>query len=130
MLLFLIRPVLAELLVEDVSYIDDTSVVFTCEEDVRLGVAVIFEQMSRLGLRLNPVKTLIQLIYHTKLIQVPIPDIVMPATGWWVSPQAGAQLLFEKRPAPHYLEHWLVGSALIVWHLGDPLSYDLDPMVS
>ena len=130
MLLFLIRRVLAEVLVGDVSYIYDTSVVFTCEEDVRLGVAVIFEQMSRLGLSLNPVKTIIQPIYHTKLIQVPIPDIVMPATGWWVSNQAGGQLLFEKMPAPHYPEHRSVGSALFVWHLGHPLSYDLDPMFS
>ena len=130
MLLFLVRRVLAEVLVGDLSYIDDTSVVFTCEEDVRLGVAVIFEQMSRLGLRLNPVKTLIELIYHTKLIQVPIQDIVMPATGWWVSGQAGGQFLFEKVPAPHYPEHRSLGSALIVWHLGHPLSYDFDRIVS
>ena len=69
MLLQLIRRVLSDVLVGDMPYIDDTTVVFTCGEDVRLGVAVIFEQMSRLGLRLNPVKTVIQLIYYTKLIQ-------------------------------------------------------------
>ena len=44
MLLFLVRRVVAEVLVGDVSYIDDTSVVFTCEEDVRLGVAVILSK--------------------------------------------------------------------------------------
>ena len=46
MLLQLIRRVLSDVLVADVSYIDDTTVVFTCEEDVRLGLTVIFEQMS------------------------------------------------------------------------------------
>ena len=43
MMLFLIRRVLSDVLVGDVSYIDDTTLVFTCEEDVRLGVAVIFK---------------------------------------------------------------------------------------
>ena len=55
-LLCLIRRVLSDVLVGDISYIDDTTVVFTFEEDVRLGVAVILEQTSRLGLRLNPIK--------------------------------------------------------------------------
>ena len=56
MLLQLIRRVLSDVLVGDVSYIDDTTVVFTCEEDVRFEAAVILAQMSQLGLRLNPLK--------------------------------------------------------------------------
>ena len=130
MLMRLIRRVLSEVLVGDVSYIDDTTVVFTCEEDVRLAVAVIFEQMSRLGLRLNPVKTVIQPIYHTKLIQVPIPDIVTPVTGWWVPNRMAGQFLFEEKSEPYYPIQRTVGSALFVWHLGHPVPYNLDPMSS
>ena len=130
MLLFFSRRVLSDVLVGNVPYIDDTTAVFMCEEDVRLGVAVIFEQTFCLVMRLNPVKTVIQRIYHTKLIQVLIPDIVTPTTGWWVPYQVGGQLLLEKRSGLHFLEHRSVGSALFVWHLGHPLSYDLDPSFS
>ena len=59
MVLQLIRRVLSDVLVGDASYTDDTMVVFTCEQDVRIGLTVIFEQMSRPGLRVNPVNTLI-----------------------------------------------------------------------
>ena len=130
MLLQLMRRVLAGVLVGEVSYIDDTSAVFTSEEDVRLAVAVVFEQMSRLGVRLNPGKTVIQPIFHTKLIQVPIPDIVAPATGWWVPVWVGGQLLFEERSEPYYPENRVVNSAPFVWHLGHPLPYDLDAVSS
>ena len=129
-MLKLIRGVLSDVLVGGMSYIDDTTVVFTCEEDVRLGFAVILEQMSQMGLRLTPVKTVIQPIYHTKLIQVPIPDVVTPATGWWVPNWLGGKLLFEKRSEPYYLEYRLLASALFVWNLGHPMPYDLDPMYS
>ena len=130
MLLQLMRGVLAGVLVGEVSYIDDTTAVFTSEEDVRLAVAVVFEQMCRLGVRLNPGKTTIQPIFHTKLIEVPIPDIVTPATGWWVPVSGGGQLLFEERSEPYYPENRVVCSAPFVWHLGHPLSYDLDPVTS
>ena len=45
MLLQLRRRVLSDVLVGDVSHSYDTTVMITCEEDVLLGVAVIFEQM-------------------------------------------------------------------------------------
>ena len=56
----LIRTVLGEVLADSVSYIDDTWLVFRCEEDVRLAVPVVFEHMCRLGIRANPIKTVIE----------------------------------------------------------------------
>ena len=99
---------------------------FASEEDVRIAVAVVFEQMCRLGLWLNPIKTVIQPIGHTRLIQVPIPEIVSPSSGWWVYNRVGGQLLFEERSVPFYPEKRMVGSSLFLWHLGHPLPYNLD----
>ena len=103
---------------------------FASEEDVRIAVAVVFEQMCRLGLWLNPIKTVIQPIGHTRLIQVPIPEIVSPSSGWWVYKRVGGQLLFEERSVPFYPEKRMVCSALFVWHFGHPLPHDLDQMTS
>ena len=54
MLLYLIRQVLSDVLVGDVSYIDDTTVVFTCEEDVRLGGCCDFRANVWTGVEVEP----------------------------------------------------------------------------
>ena len=124
LLLRLIGRILAEVSVEKVSYIDDMLFVLRCEVVVQLAVEVVFEPMCRLGLRMNPVKIIIQPIGHSNLINPFVPEIVAPASGWWIRTQVGVQILFEKSFALIYPLCRDLNSALFVWHLVHPLPDD------
>ena len=50
----LLLKVLESALADDISYTDDTAFAKIPEEDIRLFVCVVFEQLFRLGLCLNP----------------------------------------------------------------------------